>query len=177
MTYSDYDSDSEYRINGYAAEMMLHKAILDSKKTHLVNLDGSVLADAIEGDWAGLKYLRLAEPQLISEFGSFNRIDGRSFYAVPELKDLPQVTILDYVLGVDYLVNYAGHIIGVDATVNASAVVSKLRKKRELGRVFAALGVDKTLVLVVTKEFDTKNLHDVFREVIRSSDLHQIREV
>jgi hypothetical protein len=177
MTYSDYDSDSENRINGYAAEMNLHRAILDSRKTNFVDLSGSFLAEAIESDWAGLKHLKSAEIKLIEEFGVFKQINGKAFLTAPDLKDLPQVTVLDYVLGVDYLVNYAGHIIAIDATVNASSVAKKLRKKRELTRVFAALQVDKTLILVVSDNFDTENLHDVLREVIRSDGYHQVRGI
>jgi hypothetical protein len=177
MTYSDYDSDSENRLNGYAAEMNLHRAILDSRKTHFVDLDGSFLADVIESDWAGLKHLKSAEINLIEEFGMFKQIDGKDFFTAPDLKDLPQVTVLDYVLGVDYLVNYAGHIVAIDATVNASSVAKKLRKKRELTRVFTTLGVDKTLILVVTESFDAENLHDVLREVVKSSGYHQVRGI
>ncbi len=175
MTYGD--SDSENRLNGYAAEMNLHRAILDSKKTNFIDLDGSFLADAIESDWAGLKHLKSAEINLIEEFGVFEQIGGRSFLTIPDLKDLPQVTILDYVLGVDYLINYAGYIVAIDVTVNVNSVAKKLRKKRELTRVFMTLGVDKTLILVANESFDVEDLHDVLKEVVRSTGYHQVREI
>ena len=163
---SDRDDD---RINGYAAECLLAAAIHQSKRIHAWDINSQALAEAISGDPAGRKHLKIAEPFLVKEFAEIS-IDelGRKSFTLPVLKDLPAVTILDRVLGLDYCVEFFGYRIGIDVTVNPNTEVRKLRKKRELASVYSHLGFDKIIILVVNETFDFQVLEAKLKLVNKS---------
>jgi hypothetical protein len=157
MSYN-FDQDRDY-INGYAAECLLAGAIQQSKKIHTWDIESQVLAEAISRDPAGRKHLNIAEPFLVKEFAEIS-IDeiGRKSFTLPALIDLPAVTILDRVLGLDYCVKFFGYQIGIDVTVDPNTEVKKLRKKRELASVYSHLGFDKIVILIVNNTFDSQVL-------------------
>ena len=167
MSY-DFDRDDD-QINGYAAECLLASAVQVSKKIHTWNIEPLVLAKAILADPAGKKHLKIAEPFLVREFAEIS-IDelGRKSFTLPILSDLPAVTSLDRVLGLDYCIEFFGYRIGIDVTVNPNAEAKKLRKKRELASVYSSLGFDKIVILVVNNTFDSQLLEAKLKLVNKS---------
>lgn len=163
---SDRDDD---RINGYAAECFLAAAIHQSKRIYAWDIEPQFLADVISNDPAGKKHLKIAEPFLVQEFAEIS-IDelGRKSFTLPLLHELPAVTILDRVLGLDYCVEFFGYRIGIDVTVNPSTEVKKLRKKRELASVYSRLGFDKIVILVVNNTFDSQVLEAKLKLINKS---------
>lgn len=173
-----YTSDrNNNRINGYAAECLLATAIHQSKRIHTWDIEPKVLAEAIFNDPAGKKHLKIAEPFLVREFAEIS-IDelGRKSFTLPLLHDLPAVTILDRVLGLDYCIEFFGYRIGIDVTVNPLMEVKKLRKKRELASVYSHLGFEKIMILVVNNTFDSQLLEAKLK-LINKSDAANINHI
>ncbi len=170
MTFSDYNN-SDSRINGYAAEAKLHKAIADGRKTRIAELDNALLAETIETTVAGMRHFRKAELSLLQEYGIQQIQDGIRSFRLSPLAELPQVTLLDYVLGIDALVNYMGHVIAIDITVNPESIGWKHRKKRELNGVYQQLGIDHTLILMITKDFNSQDLEQILGSIVKDKEL------
>ena len=81
---------------------------------------------------------------------------------------VPPSEFLDRVLGIDLLVNYMGHVVGIDVTVNGSQakLESKFQTHKFLRKAYAALGFDKVITLQIEKEPLTA---DQLREAIRAA--------
>jgi hypothetical protein len=174
MTYDRFDHNDDEQINGYAAECLFANAVQKSKKIHTYDFNSQVLASAIESDSAGRKHLRIAEPFLVKEFAEISVDEiGRKSFALPLLKDLPAVTILDRILGLDFCIEFFGYRIGVDVTVNADAEGNKFRKKRELANVYTKLGFDRIVILIIDKTFNSQELESKLK-IIKNSDVFSI---
>jgi hypothetical protein len=172
MSYCDFGKDRD-RLNGYAAECCLATAVNRSKKISPVNFSGSEIANTIRADAGGLKHLKLALPFLLDEFAE-STIDnnGRMAFVLPDLAELPTVTVIDYVLGLDCCIDFFGYRIGIDITVNPSAIAKKLRKKSELKNVYTRLNFDRMVILLVNDSFDAHALESKLK-VIKNSPVHE----
>lgn len=76
--------------------------------------------------------------------------------------------LVDRVLGLDAVVNYKGWVIGIDVTLDPSAVQQKSEKLDSLAIAHRELGIDLTMVVVVNRNLDATVLQSLIREAIAS---------
>jgi hypothetical protein len=171
LAHDNFEREDDNELEGYAPEYWLANAIQHSNMIHLLNLAAEDLAKAIESDPAGRKHLRIAEPFLATEFDKGATDErGRKFLILPSIVELPTVTTLDYILGLNDCVEFLGCRIGIGITTkeSLSSIGKKLRKKRELANVYSKLGFDKIVILVATSTFDPKVLESELKTVKNS---------
>ncbi len=178
LTYDDFNRDNDYLIVRHDSNEsidLIGNAIAHSKNIQNFEFQSLALSEAIQGSPVGKKYLRLAEPFLIGEFAS-NLTDelNRQVYILPSLDKLPSVTLLDYVLGLEYCVKFSGCCIGIDIAVSPEQAGKKLRQKRELERVYSSLHLDRIVILCLKTGFDSLALEHQLEKVVKCDNLIQI---
>lgn len=175
MTYDNFERDEDFLTDGCDPRFLITTAIEQSKNIQICNLKFETLATIIQSDPAGRKYLRLAEPFLIRDFAT-NAIDelGRTVYTLPDLATLPVVSIVDYVLGLKYYVEFSDCCIGIDVAINYESAGKKLRQQRELKSVYSRSIFDKIAILIVDKEWDSQILESQLKTVVESKEIIQI---
>jgi hypothetical protein len=159
-------------LNGDAAEACLFKAASESKKIKIVRLEG--VLKKCKSSSVGRKYFDQSLPYLVEEFGDSRKIGSKKILIIDE-SDIPESIATDLVLGLDLVINYMGHIIGIDVTTNPEYIEKKLRKKRALSDVYSRdFDIDHALILVVSERFSFKELEKVIKGVIEKEDYCQI---
>ena len=160
-------------LSGDAAEVCLFKAISASKKIKLAKLEG--VLKKCKSSAVGRKYLEQAFPYLAEEFGVYTRIRGEEVLIINE-SDIPERVFVDWALGIDQVVNYMGHIVGIDITTNPEAIDKKLYKKQALSEVYLRdFDIDYVVILVVSERFSCEDVEKVIKQVILKGDYCQIR--
>jgi hypothetical protein len=159
------------RLNGRAAEVCLARAISGSKKIKQVKLQGVV--EKCASSAIGKKHLNSAIPHLIEDFGESRNINGKDVLFFNPL-EIPESIATDMILGLDQVVNYMGHLIGIDITINPEAIGKKLYKKEELANIYKDFELDHVVILLVSKPFTTEALEKTIKEIIKKGDSCQI---
>ena len=112
------DSTTLNQLNGYAAEVLVNKLCAAAKCKAEPIPSTREMVKVLQQTTFGKARLETCQKWLMREFSQ----DGSFSY-----EDVPASEFLDRVLGIDLLVNYMGHVVGIDVTVNGSE--SKLESK------------------------------------------------
>lgn len=92
-----------------------------------------------------------------------------------EIAQVPSGVVLDYAYGIDATINFRGHIIGIDITVNDSALQSKAQKLEQLRPLWSAAGIDACIALHIDPSTATPEaLIAAIRTAIKSSTVSAI---
>ncbi|WP_017302582.1 hypothetical protein [Nodosilinea nodulosa] len=71
--------------------------------------------------------------------------------------EIPPTEYLDLVFGLDAVILYLGHVIGLDITLNDRALAAKARKQAQLATAYKRLGLDLWGVIHITPEKDIRS--------------------
>jgi hypothetical protein len=150
---------TETAINGFAAESMVSACLAGAKCKRVPLPSIRVLVEATASTTFGRQRLSHCESWLMREFS----VNGNFSWDY-----VPVSEFLDRVLGVDLWVNYMGHLIAIDVTVDPTAKTldSKFQTHKMLRRVYQALGIDKVITLQVSQ---SGIRHEELREAIKSA--------
>ncbi len=134
--------------NGYALEQIINPRSV-ARACHLKKFplpSSPVLFRLLRQCYHGRKWLSRAMPYLMSEYG----IETGGVKLVEA--SIPESVIADYVLGLDAVYNWKGHIIGIDWTTNDDATGKKADKQESLALVYTALGLDHVATIVCNRD-------------------------
>jgi hypothetical protein len=131
---------------------------------------------------ANLKPVAFSQPRLLSILKSSKLGQRRLSQSLPymlaewmEVAQIPSGVVLDYAYGIDAVINFRGHIIGIDVTVNSSALHSKAQKLEQLRPLWTAAGIDHTIALHIDPSTATPEaLIAAIRTAIKSSTTQAI---
>lgn len=135
-------------INGFAAEQVLFKLITNSKKIKSFQLPSSEkLIKIASQSQLGRNRIQAAYPYLLSEFGvNYRNTKNNRLTQVIEGNLVPNTVILDYIFGIDTVVNILGYVIAIDVTVNPNKIEEKQAKLTLLKPLWQQVGIDKACV-------------------------------
>lgn len=121
---------------GFATEVLAAK-LLKQAGANACTYRTSTLWNILKSSKMGCDRVAKARPYLTSEYVC--------------LANVPADQILDRCFGIDAVVNYKGHYIGIDITANPTALSQKQRKLETLRPLWSAAKIEACLVLHVTK--------------------------
>jgi hypothetical protein len=138
-------------INGFAAEQILSNLITTSKKIKGFKLPSSEeLIKIASQSELGRKRLNAAHPHLLKEFGvDYRHTEMNQLSQIIDWKLVPNTLILDYIFGIDAVVNVLGFVIAIDVTVNLNAIEEKQHKLSLLKPLWQQVGIDKACICYV----------------------------
>ena len=138
-------------INGFAAEQILFNLINNSSKIKGFKLPSSEdLIKIASSSKLGRKRIRSATPHLIKEFGiDYRNSKNNQLTRVLDWKLVPNAIILDYIFGIDAVVNVLGFVVAIDATSNRNTIEDKQLKLTKLKSLWKQIGIDKACVCYV----------------------------
>lgn len=148
-------------ICGIAGEQIFSRQ-LKSAGLKQNSFDSKQLVEIAQSLPCGRHRLKTAMPCLLSEYG---RQQGKQFKV--NWQDVPANVILDYVFGVDVVINFRGWCIGIDITTNKSAIADKQAKLKKLQRLWSAIGIDYCAVAYVSSYCCTKQTTEALRQVLK----------
>ncbi|MEM8777572.1 MAG: hypothetical protein AAGF26_01610 [Cyanobacteria bacterium P01_G01_bin.49] len=144
-------------INGFAAEQILSNLIANSKKIKGFQLPSSqALIKIASSSPLGRQRLASAQPYLLEEFGiDYRHSKTNKLLRTINWKLVPSSVILDYIFGIDAVINVLGFIIAIDVTANPKAIGKKQRKLSLLKPLWKQVGIDKACICYVKNQSPT----------------------
>ena len=155
-------------INGFAAEQILSNLITNSKKIKGFKLSSSEqLIRIASSSKLGRQRIKSAQPYLLKEFGiDYRHPETHQLSRIIDWKLVPNSIILDYIFGIDAVVNVLGFVIAIDVTTNPNALAEKQCKLSCLKPLWKQLGIDKACVCYVNNPNST-SLWDSLKTVTK----------
>lgn len=123
--------------------------LLRHAKINTVSFDSTALIKIAQQSALGRKRIELARPYLTAEYGRNARQPNGQYLTKLDWSDIPPSVVLDYVYGIDFVINFRGWCLGIDVTANPNAVDDKQSKLDGLQQMWKAIGIDHTAVFVV----------------------------
>lgn len=120
------------QVCGFAGEAIATR-LFRSANLKPVVFSQTCLLSILKSSKLGQRRLSLAMPHMLAEW--------------MDLAEVPSGVVLDYAYGIDAVVNFRGHIIGIDVTVNPTTLHSKAQKLEQLRPLWSAAGIDHTIAL------------------------------
>ena len=135
-------------LNGFAAEQILSNLITNSPRIKGFQIPSSEeLIKIASSSQLGRKRISSAVPYLLEEFGlNYRHPETNRLSRVIDWKLVPSSIILDYIFGIDAVVNVLGFIIAIDVTVNSNALEDKQHKLSWLRPLWQKIGIDQACV-------------------------------
>ncbi len=139
-------------INGFAAEQIILNFIKNSSKIKGFKIPSSEkLIKIASSSKLGRKRIKSATPYLIKEFGvDYRHPKTNQLSRIIDWKIVPNTIILDYIFGIDTVVNILGFVIAIDVTVNSSKIEEKQQKLTKLKPLWQLIGIDNACVCYVS---------------------------
>ena len=136
---------------GWVGENALNRAIASTSTVKPVSFSNRQLLSLAKSTPIGRQRLKAAKPFLLSEFGiPVKKEESQSYQLILDWETLPTNIILDYVFGLDAIVNFRGWFVGIDATTNPHAIDDKLGKLNWLKPLWKPLDIDLTAVCLMS---------------------------
>ena len=157
-------------INGYAAEQILFNLIKNSSKIKGFKLPSSEeLIKIASSCQLGRQRICSAQPHLIKEYGvDYRNAQTNQLTTVIDWKLVPSRVILDYIFGIDIVVNILGFVVAIDATVNPDSIEDKQLKLTKLKPLWRQLGIDQACICYVNNT-KSQNLWQSLKSVTKQS--------
>ncbi len=157
-------------INGYAAEQILFNLIKNSSKIKGFKLPSSEeLIKIASNSQVGRQRIKSATPHLIKEFGiDYRHPKTNQLSRIIDWEIVPNTIILDYIFGIDTVVNILGFVIAIDVTVNSSKIEEKQQKLTKLKPLWQQLSIDNACVCYINNTNST-NLWQSLKSVAKTS--------
>lgn len=146
-------------LNGFAAEFAAQR-LFKSANLKRVAFRASSLLSILRSSSLGRDRLAKSQPYMLAEW--------------MELDAVPAEVLLDYAYGIDAVINFRGYIIGIDITVNPSALTQKQRKLQQLKPLWSAAKIDCAVVLHIGPNTTAEDLVSALRQVIKSETVQAI---
>ena len=124
--------------------------LLRHAKISTVKFDSTALIKIAQQSVVGRRRIELALPYLTSEYGHSVRQPSGQYSTKLHWEDVPPSVILDYVYGIDFVINFRGWCLGIDVTANRDAVDDKQGKLEGLDKMWKAIGIDHTAVFLIS---------------------------
>ena len=151
-------------IAGFAAESILLKLIKGCPKFKPFKLpDSHTLISIAQSTKIGRRRLELARPYLASEYGISS--NQNEWYRVPG------AALLDYIFGLDRVVNILGYTVAIDVTANPEAIEEKVAKLQQLKPLWEALGIDRACICHVSQGQSQTSLWDSLKATLKSEQV------
>lgn len=147
-------------INGFAAEQMFRQSCYNAKIPQHPMKTKEVVA-AVKQTPLGRNRLSQILPYLHSQYAHFH------------WQDVPVNDLLDQ-LGLDFLLNFRGWLLGIDVTANPEAIEDKQSKLAWLSPLWESLQIDSVAVAYVTHVANKGDLIQKLREVRQGSSYIQL---
>jgi len=150
-------------ICGYAGEQIFCQQ-LKAARLPRVEFASVKLINIAESLSVGRERLIQAMPYLLSEYG---RQVGKQFLI--DWQNVPASVILDYVYGIDATFTFRGWTIGIDVTVNPSAIADKSEKLKRLTPLWSAVGIDYRAIALIRRSCTIKETTAALRLIIKGA--------
>lgn len=124
--------------------------LLHHAKINTVKFDSIALIKIAQQSGSGQKRIELARPYLITEYGHSVRQPNGQYLTKLHWEDVPPSIVLDYVYGIDFVINFRGWCLGIDVTANPDAIYDKQGKLDGLQQMWKAIGIDHAAVFLVS---------------------------
>ena len=159
-------------INGYAAEQILFNLINNSPKIKGFKLPSSEeLIHIASSCQLGKQRIKSATPYLLQEYGvDYRNAETNQLTTVIDWKLVPSRVILDYIFGIDVVVNILGFVVAIDATANPNSIEDKQLKLTKLKPLWKQIGIDKACVCYVNNT-NSPNLWQSLKSVTKQSQV------
>ncbi len=157
-------------INGFAAEQILFNLIKNSSKIKGFKLPSSEeLIKIASSSKLGIKRIKSATPYVLEEFGvDYRNSETNQLTRVIDWRVVPNTIILDYIFGIDAVVNVLGFVVAIDATSNQNTIEDKQIKLTKLKSLWKQIGIDKACVCYINQTNYT-NLWQSLKSVTKQS--------
>ncbi len=157
-------------INGYAAEQILFNLIKTSSKIKRFKLPSSEeLIEIASSCQLGRQRIKSAQSHLIKEYGvDYRNAQTDQLTTVIDWKLVPSYVILDYIFGIDIVVNILGFVVAIDVTANPNSIESKQLKLTKLKPLWKQIGIDQACICCVNNTNST-NLWQSLKSVTKQS--------
>ena len=141
-------------LNGFAAEQRVFDLINKSRKIKGFKLPSSEkLIKIASQSKLGRKRIKSATSYLLQEYGvDYRHPETNQLSRILDWEIVPNTVILDYVFGIDAVVNVLGFIIAIDVTINSNAIEKKQQKLSRLRPLWQQAGIDKACVCYFKSE-------------------------
>ena len=159
-------------INGFAAEQILFNLIKNSSKIKGFKLPPSdKLIKIASNSKVGRQRIKSAQPHLIKEYGvDYRNSKTNELTRVLDWKLVPSSVILDYIFGIDAVVNILGFIVAIDATTNPNIIEDKQLKLTTLKSLWKQIGIDQACVCYINNTNST-NLWQSLKSVTKQNKI------
>lgn len=124
--------------------------LLHHAKVNTVKFDSIALIKIAQQSGSGQKRIELARPYLIAEYGYSVRQPNGQYLTKLQWEDVPPNVVLDYIYGIDFVINFRGWCLGIDVTANPDAIYDKQGKLDGLQQMWKAIGIDHAAVFLVS---------------------------
>lgn len=167
MTYTN-----NCKIAGYVGEFCFSR-LLAACKINSVSFDSLHLIKVARQSSIGRERIRLAQPYLLSEYGTPIRDRDGKYQLELKWDLIPAQVILDRVYGLDAVINFRGWIIGVDITTDPEALIQKRQKLNFLAPLWKCIGIDCTAVIHL---YLARGLQPEFNRGLGSDLISELRQ-
>jgi hypothetical protein len=124
--------------------------LLRHAKINTVKFDSIALIKIAQQSGSGQRRIELARPYLIAEYGHSVRQPNGQYLTKLHWEDVPPNVVLDYIYGIDFVINFRGWCLGIDVTANPDAIYDKQGKLDGLQQMWKAIGIDHAAVFLVS---------------------------
>ena len=154
-------------INGFAGEQIFSNLIKLTPKIKRFQIPSSIeLIKIASSSRLGRQRIKAAQPYLLSEFGINYRLQkSNKLTVIIDWECVPNTVILDYIFGIDVVVNILGYVVAIDVTANPQEIENKQQKLARLEPLWQQVGIDKACVCYLTSS-TTPNLWNALKAVI-----------
>ncbi|MGB5592485.1 MAG: hypothetical protein WBM62_00400 [Crocosphaera sp.] len=159
-------------LNGFAAEQILFNLLNNSSKIKGFKIPSSEeLIKIASNCQLGRQRIKSAQPHIIKEYGiDYRNSQTSQLTRVIDWKLVPSSVILDYIFGIDAVVNILGFVIAIDVTANPNAIEDKQLKLTKLKTLWKQIGIDQACVCYVNNANST-NLWQSLKSVTKQSQV------
>lgn len=154
--------------------------LLRHAKINTVQFDSIALIKIAQQSASGRKRIELARPYLTAEYGHSMRQPNGQYVTSLHWEDIPPSVVLDYVYGIDFVINFRGWCLGIDVTANPDAVYDKQGKLDGLQPMWKPIGIDHTAVFVIHLPYsrpasmETTALIQQLKQVLRGKQVLEL---
>jgi hypothetical protein len=124
--------------------------LLRHAKINTVQFDSIALIKIAQQSSLGRKRIELARPYLTAEYGHSVRQPNGQYQTLLHWEDVPASLVLDYIYGIDFVINFRGWCLGIDVTANPDVTYDKQGKLEGLKEMWSRIGIDHTAVFLVS---------------------------
>ena len=142
-------------LSGYSAESLI-ASIARGAHSSPFTLSAREMLSSLRSTRVGRKRLDLAMTHLLR---SYNHEDG-----------IPDYELQDIAFGLDICILWKGYRVGIDVTVNPTAIGKKIAQKEAIADCYERVGLDLVLILEVNQKPTTALLCDAIRTAVRSGE-------